>query len=243
MKKQFFFFAISALLCVSASAQQPINAQKAPFVWENATVYFLMTDRFNNGTKSNDVNFNRTKKAAPLRGFEGGDIRGIIQKIDDGYFDKLGVNAIWMTPIVEQIHDGVDEGTGLSYGFHGYWTRDWTKLDPNFGTEKDLAELVEKAHARGIRIILDAVINHTGPVTQIDTVWPADWVRTEPQCTYQSYETTISCTLVKNLPDIKTDSNEPVELPEYLVKKWKSEGRYDREMKELDDFFTRTGYP
>ncbi len=244
MKKQLFFIAIlSVLFCGYAKAQQPASAKKAPFIWQNATVYFMLTDRFNNGSTSNDVNFNRTKAPAPLRGFEGGDIRGIIQKIDEGYFDKLGVNAIWMTPIVEQIHDGVDEGTGLSYGFHGYWTRDWTKLDPNFGTEKDLAELVEKAHARGIRIILDAVINHTGPVTQIDTVWPSEWVRTEPQCTYQSYETTIPCTLVKNLPDIKTESNEAVELPEYLVKKWKSEGRYDREMKELDDFFSRTGYP
>jgi alpha-amylase len=59
-------------------------------------------------------------------------------KIDEGYFDKLGINAIWFTPIVEQIHDGVDEGTGLSYGFHGYWARDWTNLDPNFGTKEDL---------------------------------------------------------------------------------------------------------
>jgi maltooligosyltrehalose synthase len=65
------------------------------------------------------------------------------KKKDEGYFDKLGINAIWVTPIVEQIHDAVDEGTGLSYGFHGYWTRDWTALDPNFGT-KDLANLVQK---------------------------------------------------------------------------------------------------
>jgi alpha-amylase len=60
--------------------------------------------------------------------------------------DKLGINAIWFTPIVEQIHDGVDEGTGLSYGFHGYWARDWTNLDPNFGTKK-IAALVQK-HTR-----------------------------------------------------------------------------------------------
>jgi glycosidase len=64
------------------------------------------------------------------------------QKIDEGYFDKLGINAIWFTPIVEQIHDAVDEGTGLSYGFHGYWTG--TALDPNFGTKEDLANLVQK---------------------------------------------------------------------------------------------------
>ncbi len=91
--------------------------------------------------------------------------------------------------------------------------------------------------------MLDAVINHTGPVTNVDPVWPEDWVRTGPQCDYQTYETTTACTLVKNLPDIKTESNATVEIPVQLAKKWKSEGRYEREMKELDAFFNRTGYP
>ncbi|HEU0138010.1 MAG TPA: alpha-amylase family glycosyl hydrolase [Flavobacterium sp.] len=202
-----------------------------------------MTDRFNNGIRSNDLNYGRTTQAAPLRGFQGGDIRGIINKIDEGYFDKLGINAIWFTPVVEQIQGGVDEGTGLSYGFHGYWTRDWTKLDANFGTEKDLAELVEKAHARGIRIIMDAVINHTGPVTELDPVWPTNWVRTEPQCNFETYEGTTACTLVKNLPDVKTESNAAVQIPQRLADKWKSEGRYETEMAELDAFFSATGYP
>src|SRR5690606_14107643 len=167
----------------------------------------------------------------------------MIQKLDEGYFDKLGVTAIWFTPIVEQIHDATDEGSGVSYGFHGYWTRDWTALDPNFGTEADLAELVDKAHARGIRIIMDGVINHTGPVTNKDTVWPSDWVRTEPTCAYKDYASTITCTLVKNLPDIKTESEQAVDLPPFLVEKWKKEGRYEQEVKELDAFFKRTGYP
>jgi alpha-amylase len=74
------------------------NQEKAPFVWEAASVYFL-TDRFYNGDK-NDTNFNRTKTTGKLRGFEGGDIKGITKKIDEGYFDKLGINAIWFTPIV-----------------------------------------------------------------------------------------------------------------------------------------------
>ena len=219
------------------------KTQKTPFVWEGANVYFLLTDRFNNGNTSNDTNFERNKKTAKLRGFEGGDIIGITKKIEEGYFDKLGINAIWFTPVVEQIHDGVDEGTGLTYGFHGYWTRDWTNLDPNFGTKEDLRMLVDKAHAHGIRIILDGVINHTGPVTQTDTVWPKDWVRTGPVCDYKSYEGTTACTLVSNLPDIKTESNENVDLPPFLIEKWKKEGRYEKEMAELDAFFARTGYP
>jgi alpha-amylase len=214
-----------------------------PFDWEAANVYFLLTDRFNNGDPTNDVNFGRNLETGKLRGFEGGDIKGITQKIEEGYFTDLGVNAIWMTPIVEQIHGGTDEGTGLTYGFHGYWTKDWTNIDPNYGTKEDLKALVETAHKNGIRILLDAVINHTGPVTEKDRVWPDEWVRTEPQCKYNSYESTITCTLVKNLPDIKTESNEGVELPPQLIEKWRSEGRLDQEITELDEFFTRTGHP
>ncbi|RKS99744.1 alpha-amylase [Flavobacterium sp. 123] len=229
--------------CSSTKNISMKETNKAPFIWEGANLYFLMTDRFNNGDPSKDINFNRNKTTGKLRGFEGGDIKGIIQKIDDGYFEQLGINVIWLTPIVEQIHDGVDEGTGLSYGFHGYWARDWSALDPNFGTKKDLAELVEKAHAKGIRIMLDGVINHTGPVTEMDTVWPNDWVRTGPTCTYNNFENTTICTLVKNLPDIKTESTQEVEIPTFLAEKWKSEGRYDSEMASLDAFFKRTAYP
>ncbi len=226
-----------------ASCSSLKNSQDKPFIWEGANVYFLLTDRFKNGDTSNDINFERTEKAAVLRGFEGGDLRGIIQKIDDNYFSDLGINAIWMTPIVEQIHGATNEGTGNTYGFHGYWTKDWTELDPNFGMKDDLKELVEKAHKKGIRIVLDAVINHTGPVTEKDLVYPNSWVRISPTCTYQNYENTTACTLVANLPDILTESNEPAELPQMLVEKWKKEGKYEAEMKSLDAFFARTGYP
>jgi alpha-amylase len=225
------------------SVSEKKTRKKVPFVWEAASVYFLMTDRFYNGDKSNDTNFNRTKTTGKLRGFEGGDIKGITKKIDEGYFDKLGINAIWFTPIVEQIHDAADDGTGLSYAFHGYWAKDWTALDPNFGTKADLANLVKKAHAHGIRVILDGVINHTGPVTETDVAWPNYWVRTSPVCDYKNYQNTTECTLVANLPDIRTESTQNVDLPPFLIDKWKKEGRYDMEMEELDAFFKRTGYP
>ena len=245
MKKYLIPFILVTIVFLSCKSTQEEVAitKEVPFVWENANLYFLLTDRFNNGDTSNDVNFDRTKEPGKLRGFEGGDIKGITQKINEGYFTDLGINAIWMTPIVEQIHDGTDEGTGLSYGFHGYWASDWTAIDPNYGTKEDLKELVAAAHKKGIRVLLDAVINHTGPVTEKDPVWPSDWVRTEPQCKYDNYERTIVCTLVKNLPDIRTDSNETVELPPQLVAKWKAEGRYEKEVKELDEFFKRTEYP
>lgn len=239
MKKLFILLGFSILTSCSSIK----HSEQKPFLWEGANVYFLLTDRFKNGDSSNDVNFNRTEKAAVLRGFEGGDLRGVIQKIDENYFSDLGINAIWMTPLVEQIHGVTNEGTGKTYGFHGYWAKDWTELDPNFGTKDDLKELVEKAHKKGIRIVLDAVINHTGPVTNIDAAYPNSWVRTEPTCTYNNYKNTTECTLVANLPDILTESNEPVELPPLLVEKWKKEGKYEAEMKSLDAFFARTGFP
>lgn len=241
MKKTLFIGAFALL--TSCTAVQNSGSDKQPFVWEGANLYFLLTDRFNNGDPNNDVNFNRTEKTAVLRGFEGGDLRGIIQKIDDNYFSDLGINAIWMTPVVEQIHGATNEGTGNTYGFHGYWTKDWTALDPNFGTKADLKELVDKAHKKGIRIVLDAVINHTGPVTPVDPVFPNSWVRTSPQCKYDNYINTTACTLVANLPDILTESSAPADLPKQLVDKWNSERRYEKEMQELDAFFTKTGYP
>ncbi|AWX43062.1 Alpha-amylase [Flagellimonas maritima] len=223
--------------------EKTTTENEIPFVWEGANIYFLLTDRFNNGNPENDVNFDRTEETGPLRGFEGGDIQGIIQKIEEGYFTDLGINAIWFTPVVEQIHGYTDEGTGKTYGYHGYWTKDWTAIDPNFGTRKDLEKLVKTAHSNGIRILLDVVLNHTGPVTDKDPVWPDEWVRTGPTCEFSTYENTTACTLVKNLPDILTESNEAVELPDALLAKWKEEGRLSQELDELQLFFERTGYP
>lgn len=246
------FLAILSLLTISCNTLTSGDREEgtasaldnnAPFVWEGANIYFLLTDRFKNADTSNDVNFGRNLETGLLRGFEGGDFKGITKKIKEGYFNDLGVNAIWMTPVVEQIHGATDEGTGRTYGYHGYWTKDWTAIDPNYGTKEELQELVTTAHANGIRILLDAVINHTGPVTDKDPQWPDEWVRNDTACTYKDYETTVTCTLVENLPDIRTESNEEVELPPQLVQKWKEEGRYEQEVAELDDFFERTGHP
>lgn len=235
-------FAFGACKTESGKSEMKIAKKvEKPFVWAGANVYFLLTDRFSNGDKTNDTNFARDKETAKLRGFEGGDIKGITQKIEDGYFDALGINAIWFSPIVEQIHGEVNEGTGSTYGYHGYWTKDWTALDPNFGTYEDLEELVATAHEHNIRLIMDVVLNHTGPVTEKDPFWGENWARQEPPCTYENYESTVECTLVANLPDIKTASEKEVEIPPFLAEKWKKEDRYEQEMAELDTFFTTSG--
>lgn len=211
--------------------------------WNSATIYFLLTDRFENGDSTNDHAAGRAHDGAVLRSFEGGDLAGLLKRINQGYFDSLGVSAIWMTPFVEQIHGSVNEGTGKTYGFHGYWTRDWTAVDPALGTKELLHAVVDAAHQHGIKMIMDAVINHPGPVTPADPAWPDDWVRTKPQCTYKTYATTTECTLVPTLPDVRTDSDTPVDLPPALTQKWQQEGRLDQEKASLDAFFSRTGYP
>jgi alpha-amylase len=211
--------------------------------WNSGTVYFLLTDRFRNGNPANDRALGRAHDGAVLRSFEGGDLAGVRQKIEEGYFDSLGVTAIWMTPFVEQIQAGVDEGTGKTYAYHGYWTRDWTRVDPALGTTDDLRAVVDAAHRRGILVLMDAVINHTGPVTPQDPAWPDDWVRNGPNCTYKDYTTTVDCTLVATLPDIRTDQDAAVELPGPLLDKWAREGRREQELAELEAFFQRTRYP
>lgn len=246
--------AVAALVLVSAcSAKAPIPDPSPDFevaaapdpvaYWNNATIYFLLTDRFYNGDPDNDLALGRARDGGLLRYFQGGDLAGVLQKLEEGYFEALGVDAIWMTPFQEQIHGSTDEGTGKTYGYHGYWTRDWTAVDPALGTGDDLRAVVEAAHARGIRVLMDAIVNHTGPVTADDSVWPDDWVRTAPKCTYDDYATTVDCTLVANLPDILTGSDEAVELPRPLLEKWQAEGRLVQEIEEIEAFFERTGYP
>ena len=142
----------------------------APFSWDNANVYFLLTDRFNNGDKSNDHSYGRKFDGKDEIGtWHGGDFRGITKKLD--YLKDLGINAIWVTPIVEQSHGFVGGGTEESfpfYAYHGYWAADFTNIDKNLGSEEDFQKFVDEAHKRGIRVLVDVVMNHAGHATLKD---------------------------------------------------------------------------
>ena len=144
--------------------------QSAPFSWHNATVYFVLTDRFVNGDPSNDNSYGRHKDGMQEIGtFHGGDLKGLTSKLD--YLQQLGVNALWISSPLEQIHGWVGGGTKGDfphYAYHGYYTQDWTRLDANMGTEDDLRALVDGAHQRGIRVLFDVVMNHTGYATLAD---------------------------------------------------------------------------
>ena len=142
-----------------------------PFTWDNAVVYFLLTDRFYNGNKNNDHSFGRMNDGKDEIGtFHGGDFQGIIKKLD--YLKELGINAIWINPMVEQAHgyiNGGDESHSFPfYAYHGYWAADFTRIDPNYGTDEDLRQLVKECHKRGIRLLVDTVMNHPGYATLAD---------------------------------------------------------------------------
>ncbi|MGN0537482.1 MAG: MucBP domain-containing protein, partial [Acutalibacteraceae bacterium] len=154
----------------AAAAVTDANGQV--FSWDNATVYFLLTDRFNNGDTSNDHSYGRGCDANgnPVSydnyaAFQGGDFKGITDKINEGYFDDLGVNAIWLSAPYEQIHGycvGCDGDSFAHYSYHGYYVLDYTESDKNFGTKEEFRELVDTAHKHGIRIVMDIVMNHSG---------------------------------------------------------------------------------
>ena len=146
------------------------------FSWDNASVYFLLTDRFYNGNTSNDHSYGRgldangnvvsLSSAESRATFHGGDFAGITQKIEEGYFDDLGVNAIWLSAPYEQIHGyvvGDDSSPSFPhYSYHGYYVLDYTESDKNFGTKEEFQTLVDTAHEHGIRIVMDIVMNHAG---------------------------------------------------------------------------------
>ncbi|MCH5297241.1 MAG: starch-binding protein [Ruminococcus sp.] len=142
------------------------------FTWDNATVYFLLTDRFKNGNTSNDHAYDRAtdKNGNPLSGWEtspgtfhGGDFAGITQAIEEGYFNDLGVNALWISAPYEQIHGYCDSGKGFAhYSYHGYYVLDYTETDANFGTAQEFETMVDTAHKNGLRVIIDIVMNHSG---------------------------------------------------------------------------------
>lgn len=146
------------------------TSDKAPFSWHNATVYFVLTDRFENGNPDNDNSYGRHKDGMEEIGtFHGGDLQGLTQKLD--YLQELGVNALWISAPFEQIHGWVGGGTKGDfphYAYHGYYTQDWTTLDANMGTRDDLQKLVDGAHQRGIRVLFDIVMNHAGYATLAD---------------------------------------------------------------------------
>ena len=129
---------------------------------EALVLYFLMIDRFNNGNPDNDQAVDDPDVLPPAN-YWGGDLAGVTQKITDGYFSDLGINAIWLSPITQnplEAYVEFPEPRRKYTGYHGYWPITLTTVDHRFGTADEMHELVRSAHAKGINVLLDFVSNH-----------------------------------------------------------------------------------
>ncbi|MFC0560990.1 alpha-amylase family glycosyl hydrolase [Halalkalibacter alkalisediminis] len=147
---------------VTVKARHSIGA--GDFDWDEARIYFLLTDRFFDGDSSNNdpygVGYDKEMPGA----YKGGDFKGLTSKLD--YLQDLGINTIWINPIVENIvydvrHNDTPHITPY-YGYHGYWASNFETLNPHFGTMEDFHELIDEAHDRGMKLMIDVVLNHTG---------------------------------------------------------------------------------
>lgn len=136
----------------------------ADFAWDEAIIYFLLTDRFFDGDTTNNDPYGLNYDTSLPGAYQGGDFKGITKKLD--YLDDLGINTIWINPIVENVKYDVRFNTTPHvtpyFGYHGYWASNFEELNPHFGTMEDFHELIDEAHARGMKIMIDVVLNHTG---------------------------------------------------------------------------------
>ncbi|MGF0039647.1 type I pullulanase [Peptoniphilaceae bacterium SGI.131] len=130
-------------------------------VWDEEIIYFLLTDRFFDGDKSNnDPTSNGSYDLDSIDAYHGGDFQGIIDKVD--YLKKLGVTTVWITPIVDNIENNLSNNGGKSYGYHGYWAEDFTRVENRLGNVETLKKLIDVLHDNGMKLMIDVVLNHPG---------------------------------------------------------------------------------
>jgi glycosidase len=139
-----------------------VNGAEHGFSWHDAVLYYAFTDRFSDGNLQNDKPVDNPNVEWPAN-FHGGDLAGIRKKVEEGYFEKLGVNTIWVAPLNKNPSDAYQEYPEPHRwytGYHGYWPVSSTELDPHTGTAADLQALVDTAHAHNLKIIADLVLHH-----------------------------------------------------------------------------------
>lgn len=174
--------------------------------WRDAILYFVVLDRFADGSAAN----NRAVDPSAPGAFHGGDLAGLTAELDE--IAELGVTAIWVTPVVRNI-EGFVTGAGFpDWAYHGYWADDFHSLDDRFGTEEELATLVAEAHRRGMKVLLDVVYNHAGYGSRyLSDPATRGWFRSEELGTCGADDLT-GC--VAGLPDFKTERGE---VADYLM--------------------------
>ena len=146
-----------------------VKENKNDFDWDEAVVYFMVTDRFFDGNESNNTASGADTYGKTPGLYHGGDFAGVTAKLD--YLQDLGVNTVWITPIVKNIAgvtvtDEGKEDVPYNAAYHGYWASDFTKLNPTLGTTEEFETMISEAHKRGMRIMVDIVVNHAGYGTE-----------------------------------------------------------------------------
>lgn len=140
--------------------------KEADFDWDEAVIYFTVTDRFFDGNAKNNDAYGIGDYDTGEQGgssYHGGDFAGLTEKLD--YLQSLGVNTIWITPIVDnRMAKGLTTNVkGISsYGYHGYWASDFETLNPHLGTKEEFQKLITALHERGMKLMVDVVLNHSG---------------------------------------------------------------------------------
>lgn len=183
---------------VEVAARNKKNADD--FDWDESVIYFMVMDRFFDGNESNNTASGAKTYGKNNAGlYHGGDFAGITQKLD--YLEDLGINTIWITPIVENIPGVTVTDTGkedvpYNAAYHGYWASDFTKLNPTLGTKEEFQTLIDQAHNRGIRIMVDIVVNHAGYDTDF-----GDMIRSGEDIVSGSDQKDS----LSNLPDFRTE--------------------------------------
>jgi cyclomaltodextrinase / maltogenic alpha-amylase / neopullulanase len=149
---------------LGATESVPFGAKSygAAWSWNDAILYSILIDRFSNGDTTNDNPVKRDSLYKPAN-WNGGDLRGVIQKLDDGYFDSLGVNVLWLSPVYQTTPKAYREYPPphrYYTGYHGYWPTRSDSIDAHFGDMETMKELVVKAHNRNMKVLLDFVGHH-----------------------------------------------------------------------------------
>lgn len=189
----------------------PFWIEAEAFDWRDAIIYMVMLDRFRDGNAANTPP--ATGGADPTADWQGGDLAGVTAAIEEGYFDALGVRALWLSPFVRNPEGSYDEhGHGVT-GYHGYWPIRGREIDARFGTEDELEALVSAAHAHGIRVLMDFVLNHVHEGHEYFLDHPG-WFRTgcqcgEPGCDWTSHR--LDCLFQPYLPDVNWEITEASE--------------------------------
>lgn len=149
---------LSALLCAcGADPQQSPRLATHVDDWRDEVIYELVVDRFDNADPQNDQLGGVATRPGDLARYQGGDWRGVARRLP--YLQRLGITALWISPVVANL-----DRTSAADGYHGYWALDFTRANPRFGELADLRRLVDAAHRRGMKVIVDVVLNHTARV-------------------------------------------------------------------------------